>query len=163
MSVAVHADCFDTSALVKIFTDEDGSDIVQKYFYKSTTKYTTPFCYYEALSVLKVKWLYRKLISHEEYKDAACKLTYWFSDSIQYIHDIDLTNIETFNKVIEISTNNNLDISDAFQILSVKEGYFSRLINDSKTILITADKDLSTAARNEGLKAWYFLKEQQPL
>lgn len=57
MSVAARANCFDASALVKIYVHQNGSDIVRPYFEREPTKYATPFCYYEALSVLKGKWL----------------------------------------------------------------------------------------------------------
>jgi len=55
-----------------------------------------------------------------------------------------------------------LDLSDAFQILSVKQGFYSVLDGDSKTILITGDKKLSKAAKKEGLRVWYFLGEPVP-
>jgi hypothetical protein len=47
-----------------------------------------------------------------------------------------------------------LDLSDAFQIMSVKRGYFSSLTNDSATVLVTADNSLAQAARSEGLRVW---------
>jgi predicted nucleic acid-binding protein len=45
-----------------------------------------------------------------------------------------------------------IDFSDAFQILSVKKGYFSPLCGDSQTVLVTADAELAKAAEQEGLK-----------
>jgi len=67
--------CLDASALVKLYVEELGSDIVQKFVNTEPTRYTTPFCYFEALNVLKVKWLYRKEISKEEYHTATLSLT----------------------------------------------------------------------------------------
>ena len=68
MSPAPRANCFDASALVKVFTREANSDIVREYFnHRSPTKYTTPFCFYETLNVLKVKWLYWKEVTQAEY------------------------------------------------------------------------------------------------
>jgi predicted nucleic acid-binding protein len=64
--------------------------------------------------------------------------------------------------VQEISDKYSLDLSDAFQILSVKEGYFSALIDESSTILVTADEALAKAARSEGIRSWYFLEEPEP-
>lgn len=72
---AARANCFDASALVKLHVEETGSDIIRQYAETEPTKYTTPYCFYEALSVLKMKWLYRKEISKEEYHDASISLT----------------------------------------------------------------------------------------
>jgi len=55
-----------------------------------------------------------------------------------------------------------LDLSDAFQILSVKEGFFSRSCGDSQAILVTADRELAKAARVEGLSVWSVLDEPAP-
>ncbi len=78
-STAARANCLDASALVKLHVDEVGSDIIRQYAETEPTRYTTPFCFFEALNVLKVKWLYRKEISKEEYHDASLTLTSWFS------------------------------------------------------------------------------------
>jgi predicted nucleic acid-binding protein len=157
------ANCFDASALIKVFTLEVGSDIVREYFHsRSPTKYTTPFCFYETLNVLKVKWLYRKELTKEEYTEAAFRLVAWFGASIRYTQDIDLKEPTVFFSVRELAERHSLDLSDAFQIVSVKEGYFSHLINESQTVLVTADEMLAKAARLEGVKSWYCLGEPEP-
>lgn len=157
------ANCFDASALIKVFTLEEGSVIVREYFYNhSPTKYTTPFCFYETLNVLKVKWLYRHLITKDEYTNAAFQLVAWFKASTRYAQDIDLRNPIVFARVRELAERHSLDLSDAFQIISVKEGYFSHLINESQTILVTADEALAKAARIEGVKSWYCLGDPEP-
>ena len=74
-SIAARANCFDASALVKLYVDEVGSGIVRNYFNRESTKYTTPFCFYEALNVLKVKWMYRKELTKKQYLGAAFELT----------------------------------------------------------------------------------------
>lgn len=157
------ANCFDASALVKVFTREEGSDIVREYFHsRSPTKYTTPFCFYETLSILKVKWLYRKEITKEEYTDAAFRLVAWFGASTRYLQDLDLKEPRVFVMVRELAERHSLDLSDAFQIVSVKEGYFSRLANDSQTVLVTADETLAKVAVLEGVKSWYCLGQPEP-
>lgn len=157
------ANCFDTSALVKVFADEDGSDLVRDYFNnRSPTKYATPFCFYEALGVLKVKWLYRKELTNAQYTEAAFRLTAWFEASTRYAKDLDLTNPRVFARAREIAEAHSLDLSDAFQIVSVKEGYFSHLVNESQTVLITADEALAKAAKSEGVRTWYCLGELEP-
>ena len=157
------ANCFDASALVKVYVEEVGSDIVREYFHNNApTRYTTPFCYYETLNVLKVKWLYRNEITKEQYKRYGFELTAWFSSISKRIPDLDFMNLAVFKDAESIAERNSLDYSDAFQILSVKNGHFSGLVNDSATILVTADDKLVKAARNEGIKAWYVLGEPQP-
>jgi len=157
------ANCFDASALLKVFTTEDGSALVRDYFnHRSPTKYTTPFCFYEALSVLKVKWLYRKVLTKEQYTEAAFRLVAWFEASTRYAKDIDLKSPIVFSKVRSLAETYSIDLSDAFQILSVKEGYFSHLINQSQTVLVTADEALAKAARTEGVRSWYCLGEPEP-
>ncbi|GAB6042336.1 type II toxin-antitoxin system VapC family toxin [Endothiovibrio diazotrophicus] len=157
------ANCFDASALIKVFATESGSDIVRDFFYnRSPTKYATPFCFYESLSVLKVKWLYRKEMTKDEYTEAVFRLTAWYGSSTRYAKDIDLENPIVFSKVREIAGQYSLDISDAFQIISVKDGYFSHLIDDSQTVLVTADEYLAKAAKAEGVKSWYCLGDPEP-
>ena len=157
------ANCFDASALAKVFARETDSELVREYFYnRSPTKYTTPFCFYEALNVLKVKWLYRREITKDEYSRAAFQLAAWFEASTRYIKDIDFTQPTVFSQARRLVERHSLDMSDAFQILSVKEGYFSGLSGDSSTILVTADERLAKVARMEGVKSWYCLGEAEP-
>jgi predicted nucleic acid-binding protein len=159
---ACRADFFDASALVKIYTDEPCSDIAREYFRSAATKHTTPFCFYEALNVLKGKWRHKRQLSLDQYLDAAFRLTAWYGASSAAIKDLDFTDASTFGEAKEIAVRNQLDLSDAFQILSVKSGYFSVLINDSSTMLVTADKELAESARNEGLRSWNLMLEPAP-
>jgi predicted nucleic acid-binding protein len=161
-STAGRANFFDASALVKLYISESGTEIVRPYFDRETTKYTTPFCFYEALNVLKVKWLYRKEITRDEYLQASFHLLAWYGAASDGINDLDFTSTATFSDTKRLVEKTSLDLSDAFQILSVKFGYFSRLIGDSKTVLVTGDKNLALAARAEGLCAWYFIEEPEP-
>src|SRR3989338_3532788 len=159
---ACRANCLDASALVKIHIYEDGSDILRAYLKQEATKYTTPFCLYEALGVLKTMWQYRKTISEAQYLDASFGLAAWYCAATVRIKDIDLASPLTFDAVKRLVEKTSLDLSDAFQILSVKSGYFSSSIGDSSTVLVTGDKKLAAAARVEGLHAWYFMEEPAP-
>jgi predicted nucleic acid-binding protein len=87
---ACRANCLDASALVKIYISEAGSDILRAYLEKESTKYTTPFCFYEALNVLKVMWLYRdKKITKTQYLDASFELSAWYSAATVRMKDLD--------------------------------------------------------------------------
>jgi predicted nucleic acid-binding protein len=141
---------------------EDGSDIIRRYLQGEPTQYTTLFCYFEALNVLKVKWLYKKEIPKDAYHEATFSLTAWFSYISKRVPDIDFTSAMVLQEVLALSDRYSVDLSDAFQILSVKKVYFSPFSGDSKTVLVTADKTLAKIARVEGIKAWYFLTEPKP-
>lgn len=157
------ANCFDASALVKVYADEPGSDVVRDYFRnRAPTRYTTPFCFYEALNILKGKWRYRGQLDGPQYRQASFALTAWFRASTRYVKEIDFTDAHVFNDVQDIADRYSLDLSDAFQIVSVKNGYFSALVNESQTVLVTADQELALAARSENVKAWYILGEPEP-
>ena len=90
------------------------------------------------------------------------ELTAWFSATSRQTPDLDFTNPSVFIDAQWVAKRNSLDLSDAFQIVSVKSGYFSPLTGKSRTILVTADEALAKASRNEGIRAWYFLGEPEP-
>jgi predicted nucleic acid-binding protein len=164
-SIYAYMDCFDASALVKKYIQEDGSDILRRYIYRRPGGYTTPFCYFETLSVLKAKWLYDKKgkrISKAEYLKAAFDLTAWFASVSRDMKDVVFTDIFVYKNVQDISERYSIDLSDAFQIISVKKGYYSPLVRKSATLLVTADKKLAEVARSEGIRAWYFMDEPEP-
>lgn len=159
---AVGASCFDASALVKVFTAERDGGAVRAHFSQgSPTKYTTPFCFYESMNVLKSKWIYQKQLTQEQYHSAARSLMAWFRPLTKY-PDLDLGHPLVFLEVQKIAEKHSLDWSDAFQIVSVRDGFFARMVNDSQTILVTADRRLAEVARAEGLRAWNCIDEASP-
>jgi predicted nucleic acid-binding protein len=151
----------DASALVKLFVEEDGSDTVRHYFNKKTSFYTTSICFAEALGALKRKYEKRK-ITQEAYLKACNQLVAHISLKAIDIDDIGITDRRTYWKVDKTAEKYNLDISDALQILTLKEGYFSKLAGKSRPILITADLKLADAARQEELRVWYFMEGEEP-
>ncbi|MGH9882731.1 MAG: hypothetical protein ACRD6N_14945 [Pyrinomonadaceae bacterium] len=46
------------------------------------------------------------------------------------------------------------DLSDSLQLVSVKHGRSSSCVPGFKTVLITADRALASAAKTEGLRVW---------
>lgn len=159
------ANFFDASALVKVYCPEHDGRLVRDYFLsRSPTRYTTPFCFYEALNVLKSKWKFQGQITEAQYHSVASDLTIWYSRSraTRTIKDVDITEIETLREVRGMAEKHSLDFSDALQIVSVKSGPFSNMANRSKTILVTADRGLAAAARIEGLRVWNVLDEPEP-
>ena len=160
---AIRANCFDASALVKVYVDEPGSPVVRDYFnHRAATKYSTPFCFYEALNILKSKWKYQGQIDETRYREACFSLVAWYGASSRHVRDVELTEPKTLGEVLRLTEKHGLDVSDAFQLYSVKAGYFSHLVNRSKTLLVTADIALAEAARVEGLLVWNILGEPEP-
>lgn len=163
MNPPPRANFFDASALVKVFARETDSAPLRSYWdTRSPTKYTSPFCLYEALTVLKVLWMYRKTLTEAQYHQAAERLIVWFSATARYNKDLDLHDTAVLGSARELAQRYSLDLSDAFQILCVKEGRYSHLVDRSQTVLVTADETLARAARSEGLKTWYCLGEPEP-
>jgi len=152
----------DTSALVKLVVDEEGSENVRKYFAEKSVFWTTSLCFAEALGVLKVKHYYRKEITQEVYLAGSEELVAHLRNGSISIEEVDITQISTFNEVEKISKLHSLDLADAFQIVTLKKGFPSSLEGDSKTILITGDKKLAKAARKERLRAWDCIIESTP-
>jgi predicted nucleic acid-binding protein len=159
----VRANFFDASALTKIFSSEYGSDELTLYFNKhSPTKFTTPFCLYETLNILKSKWKYRNQLSKKAYLEASLRLTAWYRANTKHVKDLDFSDPFIFSKTKDIADKYDLDLSDAFQILTLKEGEYSFFIEDSVTLFVTADKGLAKAAKEEGIKAWYCMEGEAP-
>ncbi|HXC28013.1 MAG TPA: type II toxin-antitoxin system VapC family toxin [Stellaceae bacterium] len=162
LSQAVWASCFDASALVKLYVNEQGSCVLRRYFHSQPNKYTTPFCFFETLTILKMIHFYRKALSAEEYHEATFGLTAWFGAFSESLPDIKLTEPQALHRALELAGKHTLDLSDAFQILSVKAGYYSPLVGGSQTVLVTADRNLADAARAEGVRVWNLISEPPP-
>ena len=162
MSTAVRANCFDASALLKLYVQEDGSDELRTYWNREPTKFTTSLCFYEALTLLKVCHFYRKILDVEAYKKATLDLCAWFGVISKDIPEPNFLSPAVFFAAQRTAERYKIDLSDAFQIHTVKEGFFSHLSADSRTILVSADRDLVKAARAEGLRVWSILDELPP-
>lgn len=160
--IAARADFFDASALARVYTEEPHSGVVREYFRRAATKYTTPYCFYEAMNVLKGKWAHKDQLTHQQYLDAAFQLAAWYGASSSRVKDLDFTDPMTFKAARDIAERHMLDLSDAFQIVSVKSGDFSVLVNESATVLVTADVRLAEAAKKEGLRVWDVVREEAP-
>jgi predicted nucleic acid-binding protein len=162
MNTAARANCFDASALLKLYVQEDGSDKLRKYWNREPTKFTTSLCFYEALTLLKVCHFYRKVLDVDAYKRSTLDLCAWYGAVSESIPELNFLSPEVFFAAQRTAEEHKIDLSDAFQIHTLKEGFFSHLSADSKTILVSADRDLVKAARAEGLRVWSILDESAP-
>jgi predicted nucleic acid-binding protein len=159
---AVRANCFDASALIKRYVHEQGSEIIHKYWEQEATKFTTSLCFYETLAQLKVCHFYRKTLDREGYHRATLDLCSWFAEVV--LKDYPEPNFLSpgvFFEAQKMVDKYQLDLSDAFQILSVK-AFAPHMIGGSRTILVTADKELAKAALAEDLRVWSVLEEPAP-
>ena len=163
-SQAARAMFLDASVLVAIYSDEPRSALVRARCEAEPLRYTTPFCYYEAMNVLKSKWKFKKQIDFQTYREACTSLTAWFGaiDRKGWVKDSTFLSPEVLRDVRTLVERSELDFSDAFQIYSLKCGYFSVLTGESSAILATADAELARVARQEGVKAWQIDVEAAP-
>ena len=77
-------------------------------------------------------------------------------------NDVDITAKEIFDEVETLATKYALDVADAYQLVTLKRGMFSKMTDDSQPILVTADRALAGAARGESMRAWECLHEPAP-
>ena len=161
---AVHANCFDASALIKRYIQEKGSDIIRQYWQREAIKFTTSLCFYETLTLLKVNYLYRKKLDQADYRRANLDLCSWFGDVVlKEYPEPHFLSPKVFFEAQKMADQYQLDLSDGFQIVSVRDGFNAHLWwGESRTILVTADKKLAKAARAEGVRVWSVLEEPPP-
>jgi hypothetical protein len=152
---AARAVCLDASVLVALRTNEPFSPQVTTWCAGEHGAYTTPFCFYEALNIFKSKWRYRGLLTEADYARCCRDLITWFGaiERRGFVKDLDLTNPEALSWVTKAVSSTSLDFSDAYQLYSVKHGYFSPLSGDSSTVLATVDETLAVVARGFGIRA----------
>lgn len=151
----------DASAIVKLLVVEEGSDKVRAYFGQHSVFYATSLCFAETLGVLKNKFL-RKQLNQEQYLSASDDLMAYLRGRNIEIDDIDISRSPTFDEVEQLVKSHSLDISDAYQLVTLRRGCLARLNIDVQPILVTADNALAVAARSEGLRVWDCLRESEP-
>jgi predicted nucleic acid-binding protein len=150
---------FDASALVNIYVDENGSQRLREFFYSDTNFRTTWLCLAEAIGILKSKWVGNQSkdiatkIESEKYFEATRLLIINWRNRIES-GDLGLVNPSFPLRVEQIAEKYDLDYSDALQLLTLKCGEYSFFVRESASVLITADKELASAAASEGIRVW---------
>ena len=151
----------DASAAVKLVIDEPGSEHIRKYFDSNFSHfYMTSLCLAEALGVLKRK-MRKKEINRDTYFDAVFDLMSHLEDENFRLDDTLKISLGNLNEAENLARQHELDLSDALQIVTVKER-FKHWAYESKTVLATADRDLQKAAQQEGLRVWNCLDGPGP-
>lgn len=148
----------DTSAILKLLIDEDGSQNMKAYFYKFKEFHMLSLCFAETLSMLKVKYLYRKEITKKKHDLATALLLIYCEKNIFRIHDAKTSILNNaFPGTIDLVDKYGIDFIDAFQIYYLKE---ESLLQHTR--LITADSPLEKVAKAEKLNVWNCLKDKVP-
>ena len=154
---------FDASALVKRYVDDPGSDPLRAYWDIQATRYTTPFCLYEALSILKGYHVRRGELTKRQYLKAATNLVTWFRGSHSAAQDIDFVRRDVFADAKRLAERHNLDLSDAFQLLTLQAAGFSQFVGGRPGLLVTPDEPLADAARAMKLPVWDCMRDPMPV
>ncbi len=146
----------DANCLVKLLVIESGSKELRKHFFSDgVVCATTSFCFHEALSVLKTKWVSKNRpdnISKEQYLAGCEDLCAMVEDQSIQVDEISISNRRTFEESQQLVSKHGIDLSDALQLVTLKRGMFARL-DAGSPILITEDVAIIEAARKENLRA----------
>ena len=159
--MAIRPHYLDASALVKLFVAEPDAAAIREYYQSQSVFYTTTLCFGEALGILKAKRL-RGELKKDKYLEACAELITMVRDEIVHIEEVSITDATIYTEVEALADQYGLDVSDAFQLVTIKRGFTKVFGGDSKTILITADKQLANAARDEKLRVWDCIREKAP-
>ena len=166
MEYSVKAHYLDASALVKLVADdpddEPGRDAIRKYYQQHTSMLTTSYCLSEALSIFKVKFLYRKRITQADYLRYVQTFIRTVVGVKLQIDEMSILSPKLLTEAVRLIKQYSLDFIDCVQIVTILHGQYSVLVRDSKSILITADRELAKAGRSEGARVWECTSEPWP-
>jgi len=151
----------DASAIVKLYADEAGSSALHRFRNANTNFCTTPICLAEALCAFSKKRTHEEM-SVEQYFSAVCRLLTdaWGKrieiDDIAYVNAVVQAEVETTAK------KHSLDISDALLLVTILKGPRSNAELGSRSVLITANRNLAIAAGSEDVRVWNCIDGSMP-
>jgi predicted nucleic acid-binding protein len=151
----------DASAIVKVFFDEQGSDVIREYYYSNAGCCATSLCLTEALSVLKTKWKYEHINDAKYFDSTEHLLVDAWSGKLE-IDEINFLSIGGIKDVKALAEKYSLDWSDALQLETIKRGTYAHFSGECQSILVTADAGLAKAAEKENIRVWNCIKECKP-
>jgi predicted nucleic acid-binding protein len=152
----------DASAAGKLVLKEHGADRLLKHFNPTGSFFIASLCLFEALGVLKRMMLKKEIVRDHYFRCCFLLLTYVNRKRLR-IDEPEISSYETFRKAEKLARQYSLDLSDALQPVGLKYGRFSHFVQESKPVLITADRALEAAARSEGLRVWNCEETERPL
>jgi len=146
---------YDANCLVKLVVDEKDSTKLRQYFYEAdSVAITTSFCFYEALSVLKTKWVKTNradTISEKTYLTACLELSALIENGNIQLEELSFYDSKSLRESIDISREHNIDLSDSFQLVTLSKGMIAKLDPKITPILLSEDKGINKAAKIMGL------------
>lgn len=155
----------DANCLVKLVVVEAGSKELRGHCERrGIICATTSFCFYEALGVLKAKWVNQKRPDHiqEETYLAACEELCALVENGQIqLEEVAIHNRLSFNESEKITKKYKIDLSDSFQLVSIRKGMLAQLKTPIVPALISEDGGVYKAAIEEGLKVLRICELQQ--
>jgi predicted nucleic acid-binding protein len=160
------ASYFDTSALVKLVSDdqseEQGREAVRKYYWSHIASlYTTPYCVAETFGVFKRKFL-REQVTKDQYLKDIQTFTSTFLGCNLRQDQVAVLSPVVFSETERLVNQHGIDFVDCLQIVTLLHGQFSKLGPNSKSLLITADAELAKVARAERARVWECRTEPAP-
>jgi predicted nucleic acid-binding protein len=161
----VKACYLDASALVKLVADdpdeEPGRNALRDFYRNNPNLYATSYCVTEAFSVFKRKFL-RKQISEDQYVKYVQEFIRTVLGANLQIDEAPILSPVVLTEGQRLFQKHKIDFLDCFQIVTVLQGRFRYMVDESQSILITADRGLAEAARKEGAKVWECTTEPAP-
>jgi predicted nucleic acid-binding protein len=161
------ANYFDASALVKLIAEDPdearGRDALREYYWSNTASvYASTYSVTETLSAFKRKHLNGRISDtlYVEYVEKFLRRTIGLNlrvdDTVSILSPVVRTEAE------RLFWAHKIDFLDCLQIVTIKHGQFQFMEENSKSILITADRALAQAARSEDVKVWECTAEPAP-
>ena len=166
----------DASAAIMLFTREEGYKNLQKFMQnpdESPTVFMTAFCVTETLSAIKTKWRNDSKKTKKNPDEKQRLQAVYFSDCNDFlshlrddqihVNDIPIADREIYKQVEPIAINNEIDLVDAFQIVTLQRGLALPLRSgQSELLLILKDAALINPARELRMKVWDCKREASP-
>jgi predicted nucleic acid-binding protein len=156
----------DASALVKLVADDPdeapGRDIFRKYYWEHPASlYATSFCFAEALSAFKGRYLRKKITEGQYIEYVLAFVRQTRGANLRIDDEISILAPVVATEVKRLIRAHKIDFIDCLQIVTIMHGQFKMIAAHSK-ILITADRGLAKAARSEGARVWECTSEPAP-
>jgi predicted nucleic acid-binding protein len=157
----------DASALVKLVDDSPGEskgrDALRKYYNDHTSVYSTSYCLAEAFGAFKRKFLNNETTQDQYVKHVQDLIHRTVGRKLQIDEvNILLPIVSSEAQRLISKWGDKTDFLDCFQIVTVLHGRYSVLVEESQSLLVTADKNLAKIARAEGARVWECGSEPPP-
>lgn len=149
----------DASAIIKLVIEEQGSEDLLDYCGEDAVFNTTALCFSEAIGYLKSLRYFQNKISDAMYLAASGNLMGLLKEGTIRINNTNLYDTADWHGIEKLIEKYSIDISDAFQIYSLKIGFFSDKGKYPNPVLITGDTNLAATIKAEGIHVWNCLED----